>query len=259
MYTTSDTPKNTELDAAPSGRESARLRRESAYSELRHMVLRGEFMFGQRLGEEAIAEQLNVSRTPVREALMRLHADHLVSRFPDGGFYLDMPNLVDLRDLYELRLALELRAITRAHDPSVTHDASTLSEIRNQWLAIKLSPPHPDGSFIELDESFHLELARASGNFALVETLHTINARIRAVRMYDFLTADRIETSINEHLAIVSAVIDGELDSAVELMSTHIGASLAVVEERAAAAMSQMVVGRSRRRASTDAQPLTAP
>jgi DNA-binding GntR family transcriptional regulator len=203
------------------------------------MVMLGEFPSGQRLAEEQLADQLEVSRTPVREAFVRLHSDRLLKRFSDGGYYVAEIDLFDLRDLYELRLTLEVRGITRAVEPGITHDREGLLDLLAEWQTIQEDPPEPDGSFIELDESFHLALLRASGNLALVEVLETINIRIRPVRTYDFLSADRITTSIAEHLGIVTALLDGEILLAADLLREHIGASLEVVEERAASAIRQ--------------------
>lgn len=226
----------------------ALLRREQAYVHLRRMVLVGEFPFGQRLGEEGIAEQLGVSRTPVREALVRLHNDRLLNRYADGGFYVAEPDLADLRDLYELRLTLELRSITRPQETGIPHDRTLLEAIRERWLAIQAAPPEPDGSFIELDESFHVALSRAGGNLIISETLEAANVRIRPVRMHDFLDADRIELSIVEHLEIVDAVLDDDLELAATRLRRHIGISMDVVEERAARAMTAMMLTRSKRR-----------
>lgn len=213
--------------------------RELAYREIRRMVMLGEFPTGLRLAEEQIAEQLRVSRTPVREAFVRLHADRLLRRFSDGGYYVAEIDLIDLRDLYELRLTLELRGITRALEDGIEHDRDALVALRDEWQSIQLDPPDPDGSFIDLDESFHLALLRSSGNLALVEMLENINIRIRPVRTFDFLTEDRISTSIAEHIGIVNAVLDHQIRLAADRLREHIGASLDVVEQRAADAMRQ--------------------
>jgi DNA-binding GntR family transcriptional regulator len=220
-------------------RANSRLLRERAYLQIRRMVMLGEFQTGQRLAEEQIAERLNVSRTPVREAFVRLHADHLLDRYDDGGYFVAEIDLLDLRDLYELRLTLELRGILRAREEGITHDRVSLEALRETWLAVQEDPPEPDGSFIELDESFHVALARSSGNEALVQTLESVNVRIRPVRIYDFLSEDRITTSITEHLQILDALLEGEIDLAADHLREHIGSSLAVVEERAADAMRQ--------------------
>lgn len=219
--------------------EATQSLRELAYTQIRKMVMLGEFPTGQRLAEEQIAEQLQVSRTPVREAFVRLHGDRLLRRFSDGGYYVAEIDLFDMRDLYELRLTLELRGITRASEDGIEHDLEALAELREEWLGIQEEPPEPDGSFIELDESFHLALLRSSGNLALAEMLENVNVRIRPVRTFDFLTSDRIETSITEHLGIVEALMAKQIELAAHLLRDHIGASLEVVEERAATAIRQ--------------------
>jgi len=224
--------------------------RERAYAQIRRMVMLGEFPTGQRLAEEQVAEQLEVSRTPVREAFVRLHADRLLHRYADGGYYVAEIDLLDLRDLYELRLALELRGVTRALEDGIQHDRARLEALRGEWLDIQGGPPPADGSFIELDESFHISLSQASGNLAITETLESVNGRIRPIRTYDFLSEDRIVLSIAEHLGIVDALLDGEITLAAERLSEHIGASLDIVEERAASAMRQRALrGRENREA----------
>jgi DNA-binding GntR family transcriptional regulator len=227
--------------------------REKVYVQLRRQVMLGEFETGQRLAEEQVAEQLSVSRTPVREAFVRLHADRLLSRYEDGGYYVAEIDLLDLRDLYELRLTLELRGVQRASTDGVEHDRVALAALRDEWLAIGARPPEPAGSFIELDEAFHVALLTSSGNYALTDTLVAVNARIRSVRIYDFLTTDRILTSIEEHLSIVGALLDGDVDLATGRLREHIGASLNIVEQRAMDAMRERAL-RSRQRTAASAR-----
>ncbi len=249
MYTAPRTTLDTvEIppDASPSA--AAKLRREQTYVGIRRLLLVGEFPFGQRLAEEALAEQFGVSRTPVREAFARLHADRLLNRYADGGFYVAEPDLLDLRDLYELRLTLEVRGIARAAEKGIQHDRGMLEALLANWVAIKAAPPQPDGSFIELDEAFHTTLSRASGNLVITETLESVNVRIRPVRMHDFLIEERILLSIDEHIEIVEAVLAEDLTLAIERLRRHIGISMEVVEERALRALTQMMLNRSRRR-----------
>lgn len=237
--------------ARRSGRLSsaeAQLRRDAVYLQLRRLVLLGEFPFGHRLVEERVAEQLEVSRTPVREALVRLFADRLLHRYADGGYYVAEPDLIDLRDLYELRITLELQGLARCMEADYRHDLGVIESLRDRWRAIELDPPDPDPSFVELDESYHVALSRAAGNLAITEMLETVNARIRPMRMYDFLTVDRITQSIREHLSILEAVLADDLPLAVARLRNHIGASMEVVEKRAAQAITHMVMNRRTRR-----------
>ncbi|WP_326640700.1 GntR family transcriptional regulator [Streptosporangium sp. NBC_01755] len=234
LYTERDTP--------------IRLRRDQVYGELRRRLMLGEFAIRTRLVEERVASLLGVSRTPVREALVRLLADGLVERGSDGGYYVAQPDLSDLRDLYELRITLELRGISRALDANVQgHDAAILEPLRDQWRAMRDDQPEPDPQFVLMDEDFHITMSRASGNAALTGTLESVNARIRAVRMYDFLTADRITLTILQHLEIAEEVLAGRLAEALTAMHRHVGESMDVVERRAAHAITQMALNRGRR------------
>ncbi|MFV2195177.1 GntR family transcriptional regulator [Nocardiopsis sp. LOL_012] len=230
-----DTPLYTRLEPAAS-------RRDRVYVQLREEVLSGRVTPRTRLGEVRLAEHFGVSRTPVREALARLHSDGLVER-RENGFYVTVPNLPELRDLYELRVTLELRGIARViEDPGLTHDRAVLTAELERWEKLRADPPVPDPSFVLLDEEFHAALSRASGNRALTESLVSVNHRIRRVRMYDFLTEDRITSTITEHIDIVELLLDGALDAAYRALHEHVGASMEVVLERAQRALTQMAL-----------------
>ncbi|WAP60398.1 GntR family transcriptional regulator [Streptomyces sp. S465] len=233
---------STQPAGEPTPNRAVRNRREETYTELRGMLLRGEFGMRGRLVELHLAQRLGVSRTPVREALVRLVADGLVQRLPDG-FYTARPNLPELRDLYELRITVELRGITRAlESDAVVHDAALLEPLRDRWRALRSDMPAPDPGFVSEDEDFHRTLLRSSGNRQLTETLESVTTRIRPVRMYDYLTEDRIERTVTEHLDIVEHVLAQRLPEALTALRRHVGESLDVVEKRAAHAIAQMAL-----------------
>ena len=211
------------------------------------MIMLGEFGIQTRLVEERLATRLGVSRTPVREAMVRLHSAGLVVR-RDDGYYVSLPDITQLRDLYELRITLELRGITRALEPGIVkHDPALLEPLRDQWRALGAALPAADPSFVLLDEDFHITLMKASGNGELAESLRAVNARIRTVRMYDFLTEDRIERTVAEHTEIVELLLRDQLDEALICLHKHVGISMEVVERRAATAISHMALNRGSR------------
>lgn len=220
------------------------LRRDAVYRELRRRLLAGELPARTRLREERLAAELEVSRTPVREALVRLHADHLLAHHADGGYQVSEPNLLGLRDLYEVRISLELRGLTRGLEIDRRHDVAILEPLRDSWRDLRSGPPDPDPTFVEVDESFHVALSRSAGNSVLTELLERVNARIRRVRMYDFLTEDRITVTIEQHLEIVESVLAGDLPRALAQMRRHVGVSMEVVERRAARALTAMALRR---------------
>jgi DNA-binding GntR family transcriptional regulator len=227
------------LDTASAERGQAG---DRAYTELKRRLLLGEFPLRIRLGEERLAALLSVSRTPVRQALVRLHAERLVERLADGGYAPAAPNLVKIRQLYEVRRALELSALARPAETGTTHSLSVIEPLRDDWRLLSQDIPEPDPSFVLLDESFHVRLAQASGNGSLAEVLSIVNERIRIVRMHDFLTSERVHRTITQHLDIVEAILSDDLDEARGRFTMHLGESIAVVEERATRALARMML-----------------
>ena len=225
------------------------LRREHAYDELKRRLLMGDFPLHLRLGEERLASLLGVSRTPVREAFLRLHAEGLIGPHPEGGFRPIAPAVDEVHDLYEVRLALELQALRRPAEHGTTHDLVELGLLRDEWLVLADKQPEPDPGFVTLDEDFHVRLAAASGNPSLADLLRVVNERIRVVRMHDFLTGERVERTVVQHVEILEAVLAGDLPLAVARFGRHLGESMAVVEQRAAHALARMASGQGAMRA----------
>ena len=103
----------------------------------------------------------------------------------------------------------------------------------DRWRAFRTAPPEPDAGFVDADEQFHTVLLASSGNHALTEALRTGNARIRPVRMFDYLTPDRMLATIDEHIAIGEAVLERDFTNAREQLLAHIDQSRRVVTDRA--------------------------
>jgi len=238
MHTEPDTGLYTEPSPEPS-------RSELAHRSLKRMLLLGEFPLGQRLGEERLAQSIGVSRTPVREALARLHAEGLVRRHPEGGFEPAFPELDRIGELYEVRQALESLALHRsvgAGADATAHDRGALEELREDWAGMSIDPAGTtDPEFVLLDEDFHVRLALASGNAAAADLLIGVNERIRIVRVHDFLTEGRIADTVEEHLSIIDALLGGDVTVAATRLAAHIDYSAGVASNHALAAVARML------------------
>lgn len=213
---------------------------DRAHAELKHRLLVGEFPLNVRIGEQRLAGLLEMSRTPIREALLRLLGEGLVGRGPDGGYYPVAPDVAVTRDLYEVRRGLEVQAIGRPARHGRRHDRAVLLELQEDWQAAAEEVHEPDPAFVLLDESFHVRLAEAAGNPCLVDLLRQVNERIRVVRMHDFLDVARMEATISEHLGIVEAVLEDDIVEAELRFCGHLDRSVAVVAERVGAALVRM-------------------
>jgi len=223
--------------------DGPRARSDQAYAELKSRLLRGDFLFGVRLAEERLAATLEVSRTPVRESLSRLHAEGLVTRHPQGGYCPTAPDLDTVRELYEVRYALEFDALDRPARLGRSHDVDELAALRDDWVALD-RPGDADlvgPDFVLLDEDFHVRLAGSAGNLALTDLLARTNERIRTVRMRDFLTPERVRLTIEQHLSVIDALLDGDAVAARQRLGAHFAESYDVVEQRAATALARML------------------
>ncbi len=227
---------------APHTAAEQSLRSSRTYVELKTRLLRGDFGLNTRLGEERLAGLLDVSRTPVREALTRLSAEGLVRRGHDGGYSPIVPDVAGMKHLYEVRAELEVQALRRPKSKGATHDLQKLEELRRRWVFFgSTSTDHVSPDFVLADESFHETLSLSAGNPVAADLLHLVNERIRMVRMHDFLTLDRVEETVRQHLAIIDMLVVGDIEAAEQLFVEHLAESLAVVEQRVAQAIARMI------------------
>ena len=218
------------------------LRSDRAYAELKTRLLRGEFPINVRLGEERIAGLLDVSRTPVREALVRLYAEGLVGRSADGGYSPVAPDVANMKFLYEVRAGLELQSLRRPMLAGLRHDLGLLEALRDDWRSLAASDAdHVGPDFVLMDESFHVTLSDAGGNPVATDMLRQVNDRIRLVRMQDYFTVERVRDTIAQHLGIVEAVLLDDLGEAERRFISHLEESAGVVEQRVNQAVSRML------------------
>jgi DNA-binding GntR family transcriptional regulator len=212
---------------------------DTAYHELKSWILHGEVPLGVRLGEGRLAARLSMSRTPVREALLRLHAERFVERHPDGGFRIRHPRAQAMLELYDVRKALELFALQRT---VADHTAceERLRFLRGDWAAMEPDAPEADPDFVLLDEEFHTELVAMTGNSELQASLRWVTERIRPIRTHDFLMAGRIATTIEQHTTILDATLAGD-PVAVQLLDAHICESQRYVEAAVSRAVDRML------------------
>lgn len=227
----------TQDPATVAGRDSPS---EIAYRQLRDRLLAGSFPLTRRLAEERLAALVGVSRTPVRHALIRLHGEGLITRHRDGGYRPTVPDPNDIASLYEARRALEIGALWRPAEAGARHDRNMLKHLREDWETLRRDQPTADPGFVSLDEDFHVRLAAAAGNDILVDLLRSVNARIRVVRIHDFLTDDRIQRTIVEHLRLLGAVLADDPEQAERIFRAHLAESKKVAEERALRAIARM-------------------
>ena len=204
---------------------------ESVYLRMRSDLLRGRIRPGERVIEQWAALHYDASRTPVREACRRLAEEGLLVHRPQRGYAAPVIEQVELDELYELRRAIEVLSVRRAC--GANDRSERLAALRSQWDG---AVPDAGEEIVYNDEAFHLGIAEIGGNRQVLAALAGINARIRLVRVHDFLDRDRVQATVRQHLAVLDAVEDGDAEKAGALMIVHIIESQRAVVDAAARA-----------------------
>jgi DNA-binding GntR family transcriptional regulator len=177
---------------------------------------------GERFTEGEIAARMNVSRTPVREALFRLQQEGYLEVLFRSGWRVLPLDFAQLDELYDVRIVLELAAVRRLCEQA---ERPALDELKRIWL-VPAAERETDGLTVaRLDERFHEDLVAATGNREMARIHDDVTERIRIVRRLDFTQKPRIEATYMEHGRIVRAIVQRKADQAQLLLRSHIEAS----------------------------------
>lgn len=190
---------------------------EEVYRRLKQAVVDGDLAPGSRLVERGLAEQLQVSRTPVREALKALHAEGLVIIDGHRGLIVSRLSIESVEQAYTLREALEGLAARLACE-HVDGGLSGLEAALMRMESPDVSPEDKDCAH----SAFHDKIAEMSHNTYLIQALHGLEAfRTRMVSL-KWVTSGRVQASMPEHRAIFNAIRDQRPDLAEQCARNHV-------------------------------------
>jgi len=193
---------------------------QRVYDHLRAEILAGDLEPGVELAEVALAEQLGVSRGPIREAIGRLASEGLVTVRPRRGAVVSSLSKEEFLELYQVREALERMAVKLAVPRLQPDDIAAL-----QVLIDSMTSRAEQGKvseFFEANAEFHQRLVDASGNVKLAELYRQLLDQIGRYRTRSLLMRGNLQRSVAEHAAILRAAKRGNAERAAHLMSEHI-------------------------------------
>jgi DNA-binding GntR family transcriptional regulator len=204
-------------------RVSMRSISDRAYETIRDAIMRGQLQPGERLSEESIAEQLGVSKTPVHDALGRLVAEGLVEMTPYVGASVVCLSASDVDEIFDLRDTLEQLAIQQA----IEHvDEDLLLELDREVLLFSRPLPQQElPRCFDVDNRLHDAIAQMSGNGRLVRILDMLRNQSHAARYLSSRLPGRPDQSLDEHRAIIAALLAHDVRRATDTMQAHLDAS----------------------------------
>lgn len=200
---------------------------EQVYAHLRDLIVTGRMAPGIALHEPALAQQFGTSRTPVREALLRLRDDGLIDIKRQSGTFVAPINANRVEEGMMVRDALEPRLAAMAVS-NITDRALAGLVFETDQMA-KAVENRDSRSFIASDDRFHRMLVDMSGFLHVAEIIQRVNAQLDRIRYLSASEPIRAHVALDEHRAIIECLRSGDATGAAEKMERHLRGSWTVI------------------------------
>ncbi|HEX5590110.1 MAG TPA: GntR family transcriptional regulator [Candidatus Limnocylindrales bacterium] len=213
------------------GRPSAAAR---AYAVLKERILECEYPPGMSLNEGRLAESLELSKTPIREALAMLTHEGFVQVLPRQGYRVTDITIVDVQEIFNMRLLLEPAAAAMAAEHATAAQLQALRHLAEDGA----DDLGDDRAFIAQNRAFHVMLAAASGNARLASTLTHLLEEMQRLYLSGLDLRNGVEQQRGEHRDLVAALLKGNHHLAHDIAVRQIESSRERIMESLLAAMS---------------------
>ena len=194
--------------------------RHQVTAALRSALITGQLTPGVTYSVPTLADQLGVSATPVREAMLDLVAQGIVAAVPNKGFRVTEMTEADLDALAEVRRMLEVPVIERISGTLAAEQISQLQDIAERVRECAAAGDLV--GYLAGDREFHLQLLGCIGNAKLVGIVDSLRTQSRLYALTDLAESGQLVTSADEHLQLLDAVARGDADAAADLMNHHL-------------------------------------
>eukprot|EP01022_Parablepharisma_sp_SALTPOND_P000509 TRINITY_DN10274_c0_g2_i2.p1 TRINITY_DN10274_c0_g2~~TRINITY_DN10274_c0_g2_i2.p1 ORF type:complete len:1107 (-),score=291.12 TRINITY_DN10274_c0_g2_i2:149-3469(-) len=195
---------------------------EEAYQRIKEMLYLNQLAPGQKIHSEDMSRRLNISVTPVIQALNRLEASGLVEYIPNKGYFLGEINEQEAKELYEAREALELYIIPKVVE-NITN--KKLEEVRRTFARQRgEKSDQARRQFILVDAEFHLRIAKISGNEVIYRLLKDVFEKIFLKYRPEYLHSDTFKGIYREHKELLEALRLKDVERAQEMTKAHLAA-----------------------------------
>lgn len=192
-----------------------------AYEATKEKVVFGEIKSGEVITVGDLANEFNMSKTPVRDALNRLKSDGLLNLIPYKGYVVSHIDLKDLNDLFQLRILLESEAARLATLKADNQGIDKLEKLAGKEFQEEV---FGENSFMKMNFNFHISVAQASGNKLFVKLLSNTLDQMQRVLFNDLKSSNK-DAMIEEHLELVQVMKSGDALRARSIASKHIESS----------------------------------
>lgn len=191
---------------------------EIAYEHILSRIVSFALLPSTPIIEDDLCSELDISRTPLREALRRLEAEGLVYKVRNRGTFVRNFTYEDIVEISEIRKVFELYSLNRCMDDGVPE--KELGSIRAELEDLREESPKE--AYYHTDQALHSLIMRYCVNSRMLSYANSINTQLEMIRRISAQTPNRLEHSKQEHLGIITAVLEGKKAAAVKLLEQHL-------------------------------------
>ncbi|MDQ2085517.1 GntR family transcriptional regulator [Herbivorax sp. ANBcel31] len=194
--------------------------RAKVFYHIQNDILNGVYKPGDTLTEKKLCEDLGVSRTPIREAIMQLELEGLVQSVPNKGVVVKGISTKDIEEIYTIRMMIEGFAAKLAAENITKEELDELKETVDfeEFYTTKNDKEH----LIKFDLKFHELIFKAGKSNPLIHLQKTFNHYVQKARVTSYKTPLRAQKALEEHKAILTAIINKDADLAEKFAVQHI-------------------------------------
>ena len=201
---------------------------KTALRMLRHSILNNDLKAGRIYNEKALAGDLGISRTPVREALLELSSKKLVKFLPQKGVIINTFSHDDIEDVFEIRTALEIFSIKKICGRITPEDIALLKGYLTEQKAAARQDDKT--AFMTADNNYHIGFTNLTQNNYLIEMMQNIRDIMHLMGARAIDLEGRMQQVVSEHEAIMNAIADSDQSTASKEMISHLENSMAAVK-----------------------------
>lgn len=192
--------------------------KQKAYDFIKEKIVRCEYLPEADISEDLLVSEMGISRTPIREALIKLENENLVNIYPRKGIFVASISVKVINDVFQIREIVEPQVLKLV-----------INNLNLQWLKdirIRIQNGAGDSGvqryYEELDRDFHSYLVNSCSNVYLTQLMDNIFAHNQRIRTLSFKYSNRREITKNEHIEIIDALLDKDIEKAQSSMKTHL-------------------------------------
>jgi DNA-binding GntR family transcriptional regulator len=193
---------------------------EEVADRLRTMLMQGDLQPGERLNERVLCERLNVSRTPMREAMKVLATEKLIELSPNRGATVVRLSARDVLQLFEVMAALEGLSGELAARHHTMAELAEIKALHFEMLAAHARLDLPN--YYRLNRSIHEAINRCAGNDVLIATYSSVNTRIQHLRFKSNFVQSKWDAAVREHEAMLAALTQRDEKTLKSLLEQHL-------------------------------------